>query len=230
MTNPTTPNIPPPSPAMKKPVASFNAGSNPDIIKFMGGVPPTDPRAVNTTGPVSASEKIAPMDASPADALKPDPAPLDKADEIAPKTPFESYLDQLKEFKVSPEEAAGIVDALIHQGYYEEKIQLTKRCQVTLRTRSQGTNERLDKALQSVKPEFSASYINMIAQINLANSMVQYGKFNFIPHKSEEEFTKTLEFVKQLPGPIFQALINHLNKFDEKLATIVSSPEALSSF
>lgn len=209
MANPTTPP------------ARVPTISNPDIAKFMGMMPPDvgalPPEVASKTTPLP--ENVSPVvDTSP------------KPEDVVPQTPYEEYLDALKELKITPEQAAAVVDALIVKGFYEESYTLNKNFTVRFRTRTQESTNRIDKVLSEVKPEYNSSIASIITVYNVASSLVQYGKFSMSPHESDAEFEKTLKFVQKLPQPVFHLLISALQKFDEKMAIVTNSAAVITNF
>jgi hypothetical protein len=153
-----------------------------------------------------------------------------KPEEIVVKTPHEEYLEALKAINVTPDQAANIVDSLIIQGFYEETFLLNKKFPVKFRSRDQGSNQRIDRALADHKPEYNSSYMTLVVTHNIAASLVQYGKFICQPYVSDEEFDKTLKMVQKIPQPIFQLLVEQLSKFDQKLLTVSNSAAVISNF
>jgi hypothetical protein len=211
----------PPPAAQRSRVPTINAGANPDIANFLK-IPPD---ATGLPPLINKNTTPAPDDptVAQATAVAPEAVPEEKSD-------YEVYIESLKELKLTTDQAAEIVDALITAGFYEETFQLNKKVTVKFRTRTQDTNNRIDKALADAKPEFNSSIMNVLAKYNLASSLVQYGKFTYKPYEDDAEFNKTLKFVERLPQPVFQLLIGELSKFDNKLQVVSNSAAVISNF
>lgn len=213
----------PQPPQTRSRVPTINMAANPDIAAFMGKIPPDatglPPLINNNTTPAPDDPTVEQATATGA----PEEVPEEK-------TPFELYIESLKEFKLNPDQAAEIVDSLITAGFYEESFQLNKKVTVKFRTRSQDATNRIDRALAETKPEFNSSVMGILARYNLASSLVQYGKFTYKPYEDDAEFNKTLKFVERLPQPVFQLLIGELSKFDNKLQTVSNSAAVITNF
>ena len=153
-----------------------------------------------------------------------------KPEDIKVKTPYEEYLEALTELKMTADEAANIVDALITKGYAEETFVINKKFQVRFRTRSQDVTNRIDKALADSKPEFNASYANVVAVHNVSASLVRYNTFEMKPYESDIEFEKSLKFIQKLPQPVFQILVSALTRFDQKMMVATNSSAVIANF
>jgi hypothetical protein len=217
MSNPTPP-------AQKHRAPTIMPGSNPDIDKFMGLIPPDNLAA--PLPPIIKKSETVPLPDEPIVSQE----STVKPEEVVTKTPHEEYLDALKAIDVTPDQAANIVDSLIIHGFYEETFLLNKKFPVKFRTRDQSSNLRVDKALADQKPEYNSSYMTLVVTHNIAASLVQWGKFICKPYESDEEFEKTLKLVQKIPQPIFQLLVEQLSKFDQKLLTVSNSAAVISNF
>jgi hypothetical protein len=143
-------------------------------------------------------------------------------------TPIEDYQAFLKQMDISLEEAQDIVDSLFTQGYYEEKVKLTKRLHAVLRTRQHGDTLRLQTALEVQRPIFQHVMEEVTARYNLAASLVQYGEKTLpvaeedaTKEKVEEVFDERLTFVEKMADPAFYKLTTLLAKLDQKVAAVM---------
>jgi hypothetical protein len=205
---------------------------NPDLARFLSDMPGRTSVGLPSTGtsgfgPTTVVTPVAPPAPPAAVAAAPAAVPdLTAADEeaalkVAPVDPKAKYLQDLERLKVTKEEAARIIDEMLFQGGYSEEMQVTKKLKIKFRTRGQKAVDRLNKAIDSVNPQFNGSLYSLIAEYNLAHSLIQYGPHLF-DSVSDANFDAALIFIKSLPSPVFQVLATKLSKFDEKLATIMT--------
>lgn len=197
---------------------------NPDIKNFL--TPPGEAPEAHRGIPMP----VAPTSAAPAMPPPPVQETKEEADVSKlvedtvtnpPMDANEAYLKELERLKVSQTEAAKIVDAMLFKGAYEEEVQVTKKLRVKLRTRGQEAVDRLNHAIDKADPKYNGSLYGLIAQYNLAASLIAYGPYNFDP-STDEGFEKTVKYIKTLPAPIFQLLCTKLSKFDEKCMAVMT--------
>lgn len=146
--------------------------------------------------------------------------PAVKVDDVKKRTRAEKYLEELAEEGTSLEEAQAIVEGIITKFVYTEVVPVTKTLSITLQTRPVVTNKRLNQVIGTEKPQSDASYLNILAQINLASSLLSYGSDTFDP-STEEGFMEAFDFVERLPQPIFVLLVEKLNRFDRKINLVM---------
>ena len=79
---------------------------------------------------------------------------------------------------------------------------------------------RLSKALDESRPQYDAAYYTLIAQHNLASSIIEYGDYTLDPDTSEG-YDQSLAFIEGLPGPLFNILTEKLNRFDQKVSAVM---------
>jgi hypothetical protein len=199
----------------KKIVTGQDLLRNPDIAKFLhpsapAPTPPA-PTAVTQVPPPPEKEQLPNF-----------PDVLDTVAEPAPlEDPKDKYLAELKRVGVTPEQAAQIIDAMLFQGAYEEDVQLTRKISVRFRTRDVHAADRLNEAINRDNPQFTNSLYTIIANYNLAASLVGYGPHKFDP-STEEGFNTSFKYITtKIPHPVYQLIVTKLSKFDEKLATIM---------
>jgi len=136
------------------------------------------------------------------------------------KTRAELYVEGLAQHNISVEEAAEIVDAMVSEFSYSETVTLTKRVDVVLRTRTPKVNKWFNEVVTKVPPQNDGVFFSLLASVNLAASMVQYGDRVF-ENESKEGFNNALDFVNRLPQPVFSVLTERLSKFDAKMAAVL---------
>lgn len=190
---------------------------NDDVRKFFEGA----------AAPAAVPAPVAPPPPEPKEAVDADKL-AEEAVQAAPLDPHDAYLKELERLKVSKEEAAKIVDAMLFKGFYEEDVPLTKKVKIKLRTRGQDAVDRLNQAIDRIDPKYNGTLYSLIAEYNLSASLVAYGPHAFDP-STEEGFERTRKYVKSLPTPVFQLLATKLSKFDEK-TMVVMTEGAVESF
>ncbi len=202
---------------------------NTDIAAFI--------RSARSTASVGPSSFTMPPPQVVTGAVPPPPASAeDAATETAvsealalpPSDPQEDFLKQLERLKITKDTAAQIVDAMLFKGFYEEEIPLTKKVKVKFKTRGQEAVDRLNTEINRIDPKFNGTLYSLVAEYNIAASLVAYGPYQF-DGSTDEGFEKTLKYIKALPTPVFQLLANKLSKFDDKTMTVMSE-EATSFF
>lgn len=142
--------------------------------------------------------------------------------------PIEDYQAFLKEQGVSENDAQKIVDDLFTQGYYEEKVQLTKRVHAVLRTREHCDTLRLQMALELHRPIYTHVMQEIATRYNLAASLSHYYENTFaFPEGNtnkddiEKMFDVRLLFVERMADPAFYKLSVLLAAFDRKVAAVM---------
>lgn len=189
--------------------------ANPDVAKFFNQPAPGEPQ-VPAAPPAPDSEVKAEAPRPSAPAME-----LDADLEVPVEDPKEKYLKDLAALGVTKDQAATIIDAMVFQGFYEEEVQVTKKLKVKFRTRDARAADRLNEVVNKENPQFTTFLYALIANYNLAASLVGYGPHAFDP-STDEGFEKTLRYVKsRIPLPVFQLLVTKLSQFDEKLTTIM---------
>jgi hypothetical protein len=146
-------------------------------------------------------------------------------DEVVPKTPREEWLEDLEDMRLSPEDAAAILDKVMSTGHYSETYKMGG-VQFRLRTRTTVDADRTVELLQEMRPEAAGVYAHVVARINLASSLVKYADKAF-PHTApSEDNRKALNgewrdrynFCAALPAPAYYALSQVLQRFDTKVS------------
>ena len=217
--------------------------NNPDLAKFIGNLNPDAPPApaAGPTAPPAPRGSMAPREAfMPTEPTPVPPAPNDtpteqilddiqKSLEQSPEDRLAKYWKELDALGVTRDEAAKVIDQLLFKGVYQEEYRVNNKLTVTFRTRDQRASDRLAEAMDQHDPKFNGTLLNLVAQYNLAASLVQYGPHKFEGGTTEEGFTIALDYIKKLPFPVFSILATKLSKFDTKVATIMTE-EAVSSF
>ena len=152
------------------------------------------------------------------------------------RSPRELWLEELEYEELSTTEAAKILDAVITNGMYEESYKMGSMV-VRVRTRTTSDADRVIEAIQDFKPETSGTLSHLIARMNLAASISQFGekKFNFSPANDgnqdllEQEFTERYNYLSKLPAQIFFSLTQVLERFDRRVQ-LACDPRAIENF
>jgi len=175
---------------------------------------------------------------APADEGSPEES-SDKAEEALEeyaRTPREYWEEDLKSLGLSATEAAHILDKIMTTGLYFETYKVGGAV-IKLRTRTTSDADRLMEILQDQKPETTGVYSHLVTRVNLAASLVQYGKNKFT-HTSptddnreriDYEWRERYRFCAALPSPAFYAISQLLQKFDEKV-TLACDARSVENF
>ena len=108
---------------------------------------------------------------------------------------------------------------------------------VRLRTRTTSDADRVVESIQDFKPETSGTLSHLIARMNVAASVSQFGerKFNFTPATDgnqevlEAEFTERYRFITHIPAQVFFSLTQVLERFDRRVQ-LACDPRAIENF
>ena len=152
------------------------------------------------------------------------------------RTPRELWVEELEYENMSQDAAAKILDAVITNGMYEESYKMGSMV-VRVRTRTTSDADRVIESIQDFKPETSGTLSHLIARMNLAASISQFGekKFNFSPANDgnqdllEQEFSERYNFLSKLPAQIFFSLTQVLERFDRRVQ-LACDPRAIENF
>lgn len=142
--------------------------------------------------------------------------------------PVQDYRKFLKEHKISEDDAEDIVDALLTRGYYEEVTPITRRRNVTLRTREHRDLLRLQVVFQVKQPVYQGAVDELTVRYNLAASLVSFDDkaFEFPTHDTSDTaadkmFDVRMEYIERMPSPLFTKLSMKLAAFDRKIAAVM---------
>lgn len=152
------------------------------------------------------------------------------------KSPKQLWLEELEYENITPDAAAKILDAVITNGMYEESYKMGSVV-VRVRTRTTSDADRVVESIQDFKPETQGTLSHLIARMNLAASISQFGdkKFNFSPANDgnqdvlEQEFSDRYNFLSRLPAQIFFSLTQVLERFDRRVQ-LACDPRAIENF
>lgn len=139
-----------------------------------------------------------------------------------------TYEEILKDAKITLAEADAIRDSILLNDSYTETIPLTKNVSVTFRTRVYQDHIRFSRALERYNPQFMLEEQDLKAQYYLAASIEAFRGQTFkFPSPTdydacEKAFEERLLFIKGLPAATITLLIQHLNRFDEKVSLSLS--------
>ena len=126
----------------------------------------------------------------------------------------------MKKIGVTVDDAAKIVDELMFKGGYTKTYKLTAKTNVTFRTRGVQNHDTLQDKIEEVRPAYMGTISLMMSKMNLAASLASLGNRSFKLNK-EDEPEEALKFVKRMPYPIFNLLLQKLTKFDELVMTVM---------
>jgi hypothetical protein len=151
-------------------------------------------------------------------------------------TPSEMWRQECELHDLSMSEAAKILDEVMSKGFYEESYRVAGRV-FKLRTRTTVDGDRLIEMLRELRPDNNAVLTHLVARINLASSLSVFGKEVF-PHTYpsddnratlDSEWKSRWSYTSSLPQPIFLAVTQTLQNFDEKVA-LACDARALENF
>jgi hypothetical protein len=161
------------------------------------------------------------------------------AEEIAEElysTPSEMWRQECELHGLSMSEAAKILDEVMSKGFYEESYRVAGRV-FKLRTRTTVDGDRLIEMLRELRPDNNAVLTHLVARINLASSLSSFGSEVF-PHTYptddnrptlDAEWKHRWSYTSSLPQPIFLAVTQTLQNFDEKVS-LACDARALENF
>lgn len=152
------------------------------------------------------------------------------------RTPRELWLEELDYEDLSVADAAKILDSVITNGMHEESYKMGSIV-VRMRTRTTSDADRVIEAIQDFKPETSGTLSHLIARMNLAASISQFGdkRFNFSPANDgnqevlEQEFSERYNYLSKLPAQLFFSLTQVLERFDRRVQ-LACDPRAIENF
>lgn len=161
------------------------------------------------------------------------------AEELAEElysTPSEMWRQECELHGLSMSEAAKILDEVMSKGFYEESYRVAGRV-FKLRTRTTVDGDRLIEMLRELRPDNNAVLTHLVARINLASSLSSFGNEVF-PHTYpsddnrptlDAEWKNRWSYTSSLPQPIFLAVTQTLQNFDEKVS-LACDARALENF
>jgi hypothetical protein len=164
---------------------------------------------------------------------------LSSADDIAEElyaSPSEMWRQECDLYGLSMEEAAKILDAVMSRGFYEESYRVAGKV-FKLRTRTTVDGDRLIEMLRELRPDNNAVLTHLVARINLASSLSSFANEVFSHtypsddnrHVLDAEWKSRWSYTSSLPQPIFLAVTQTLQNFDEKVA-LACDARALENF
>ena len=147
-------------------------------------------------------------------------------DEAAIK-PMVSYEEKLAAVKLTREQAAQIVDAVLLRGYWAEDVPVTRTIRARFRTRSARDARRAYEMLEAQRWTVDAHYSDAMSRIVLAASLEQFGGTK-LPHAAdlrkasakevEDAFVERLAYVDGLGEPAMRLLFAKLWRFDNRVS------------
>jgi len=160
----------------------------------------------------------------------------DAAAESLYSTPIEQWGQECEVIGLRTQEAAKILDRVMSTGFYEESYRISTRV-FKLRTRTTIDADRLIEMLRELKPENNAILSHLISRINIASSLSYFGETTF-PHTPptddnreilDTEWKQRWAFTSSMPQPIFLAVAQTLQNFDNKVG-LACDARALENF
>jgi hypothetical protein len=140
-----------------------------------------------------------------------------------------TYLDKIKAYDLTLEQALQIIDSLVTEGAWEEDIQLSKSVKIRFKTRSAKFNSYLAETIDISDPKKVGKLNHMMALNQVAASLEQYGPAKMPPLDDdmpkdlwEANLKQRIAFVSKLPSPVFLIMNSKLSIFDQKLLIIFS--------
>jgi len=160
---------------------------------------------------------------------------IDKMD-TPRRSPRDAWLEEIELEDMPPGDAAKILDAVITNGMYEETYKLGTLV-IKVRTRSTSDADRVIEAIQEFKPESTGTLTHLIARMNLAASLSQFGdnRFNHssptdgIKDQLETEFNERYQFLTTVPAQLFFSLSQVLERFDRRVQ-LACDPRSIENF
>jgi hypothetical protein len=163
----------------------------------------------------------------------------ENTDDVArPKTPAEkaeAYAAGLAAVGLTHVQARGILEKVLVNGDYEERIKLGP-VPVVICTRKYSDVLRTLRFLELEKPTYAMSINDVVARYNMAASLVSFGDETFErPSKKdgatdedvESAFHYRLSFVMDLPVVTSDRLMQIVHEFDQRIGAVFAegSPE-----
>lgn len=177
-----------------------------------GEVQPVAPKTVNL-GPGSVEM----MDE---DGLEKEAERIKSELDLLNLAPEKRYLKRLELEGIPIEEARKIIDTIVVQlGQYRERVPLIKSVSVDLQTRTTRDQGRLAGIIESRQPRYNMTFDHIVQLQNIAASLVRYGSKEF-PRETEQDLEAIVEWLEELPIPMFYLLIEKVRDFDRKIGVV----------
>jgi hypothetical protein len=141
--------------------------------------------------------------------------------------PMLTYEDKLAAAKLTREQAAQIVDAVLVRGFWAEDVPVTKTVRARFRTRSARDVRRANEMLEAQRWTIDAHYHDAMSRIMLAASLEKFGDvaLKHVPNprkateaEVEKAFAERLAYVESLAEPAMRMLFAKLWKFDNRVS------------
>jgi hypothetical protein len=139
-------------------------------------------------------------------------------------SPQERYPEVLKDAEIDIETAHQMLDCvIIRLKPWVEKVKVAKSLYVTLQTRGQFDQRRLDRWAEETRPQLDTTVQAEALLNNMAASLLAYGDdYVFDADSEEERHEQAREFLIKLPYPAYRLIQHALAKFDRKVNTVFS--------
>lgn len=139
-----------------------------------------------------------------------------------PADQIEDYLAHLATFGITKEQILQVLDTIITKGDIMWSFTIFGKIPVILHLRPGWVNDVLFRRMEETPPKTLSLYNDLIGKYNLAGALVSYNKIQFST-KNEEDFSKALEFIGELPYVTKAHLIKQLAIFDRVVAVATST-------
>jgi hypothetical protein len=198
-----------------------------------GGSPETVEQGSFTTAPKNTlpDEEIKPTQKG----VELGPGPIEVSDDQALDREAERLKEELKLLEMAPEQryrkrlemegiplevAREVVDAVVVQlSQYRERAQVSRTISVDIQTRKAKDQAILANIVEARQPRYNMTFDHIVQVQNLAASLVRYGTKEF-KHETEADLEELVEWLEDLPVPIFYLLVDKVRAFDRKIAFI----------
>lgn len=138
--------------------------------------------------------------------------------ESVQQAPELTYEDSLAKVDVTLPEAEAIIDAMMVQGEFRKTYKLTSKYSVTFKSRKMEDQNRALNVIESKNPKYPSTVGNIVAEYNLAASIVRFRDIDFADDMSMMDRVK---WVRNLPDTIASLLALKLSAFDRMLLTVL---------
>lgn len=137
--------------------------------------------------------------------------------EMAPEARYRARLEMEG---IPLEDARKIIDTVVVQlGQYRERVSLLKTVTIELQTRKAKDQAMLANVVEVRQPRYNMTFDYIVQLQNVAASLVRYGSKEF-PRETKKDMEDMIEWLEELPVPIFYLLVEKIRSFDNKIATV----------
>lgn len=189
-------------------------------------------RPVKGTRPSRMDTTTAPVSAPGTPTVNSDGTLNDPPEDFSMNSIMRESWTYLKEHGISETDLKSLLDSILTSGNAVWDFKLMDRIPVAFKIRDSWVDDlildRLDDITREKGNISSLRYSNLVAEYNLAASILQFGEKKFTL-TSIEDFDKNLEYIKSIAYVFRNRLIEKLAVFDRAVA-IATSDWALKNF